>query len=62
MLGKGLTLFEYHNLTIAAGKTQFMVALDQAGWNAYWCEEGAFTPDLESWSGLMDIYEVLPSR
>jgi len=60
-MGAGKSLAEYATLTAAAGASQFAVSLDQAGWSAYWCEKGTFTPDLTNFSGLMDIYDVLPT-
>jgi len=59
-MGAGKSLAEYAALATAAGASQFAVSLDQKGWSAYWCDKGAFTPDLNNWSGLMDIYDVLP--
>lgn len=51
-LGPNKSLAEYAALAKAKGATQFMHALDQPQWGAYWCEKGAFTPNPNDWSGL----------
>jgi len=55
----GKTLAEYSDLAKAAGASQFMYAMDNAAWGAYWCDKGAYTLDASNFSGLMSIYDVL---
>ena len=55
----GKTLAEYADLAKAAGASQFMYAMENAAWGAYWCDKGKYTLDKANFSGLMSIYDVL---